>query len=80
MANNVAKDSDFGSCDTFVCFPPHTINDTVIFGKNSDRPSGEVQEIVYFPENRYNEGTKLKCTYIEIDQARISQLELKVIA
>lgn len=36
------------SCDTFVVLPPLTANG-VIFGKNSDRPQGEIQEVVYFP-------------------------------
>ncbi|XP_014257056.1 secernin-3 [Cimex lectularius] len=54
------------SCDTFVVLPPLT-KGGVIFGKNSDRPSDEVQEIVYIPEAQHDSG-KLKCTYIEIDQ------------
>lgn len=36
------------SCDTFVVLPPLTQHG-VIFGKNSDRPQGEVQEVVYIP-------------------------------
>ncbi|KAM8933429.1 secernin-3 [Pelodytes ibericus] len=56
------------SCDTFVALPPSTIGNRVIFGKNSDRPSDEVQEIVYFPEKIYQGGEKLECTYIEIEQ------------
>lgn len=38
------------SCDTFVCLPPYTLNNCVVFGKNSDRPDDEVQEIVYQPK------------------------------
>lgn len=34
------------SCDTFVVLPSHTKNDVVLFGKNSDRPQHEVQEVV----------------------------------
>ena len=37
------------SCDTFVALPPATIDNRIIFGKNSDRPCDEVQEVVYFP-------------------------------
>lgn len=33
------------SCDTFVVLPPLTENNKVVFGKNSDRPRHEVQEI-----------------------------------
>ncbi|XP_039613593.1 secernin-3 [Polypterus senegalus] len=56
------------SCDTFVALPPATVGERVIFGKNSDRPCDEVQEVVYFPAASYEPGTKLECTYIEIDQ------------
>jgi secernin len=35
------------SCDNFVALPPATPEGTVIFGKNSDRPSTEVQEVIY---------------------------------
>lgn len=54
----------FASCDTFVFFA----EDEVIFGKNADRPKGEVQEVVYFPGASHPSNTKLQCTYIEIDQ------------
>ena len=32
----------------------------VIFGKNSDRPKGEVQEVVFYPSKKYSSGDKLK--------------------
>ncbi|KAG8188289.1 hypothetical protein JTE90_012122 [Oedothorax gibbosus] len=57
------------SCDTFVALPPATALDCVVFGKNSDRPKGEVQEVVYFPAENHPEGTKVQCTYISVDQA-----------
>ncbi|KAM9305975.1 secernin-3 [Gastrophryne carolinensis] len=56
------------SCDTFVALPPATVGSRTIFGKNSDRPSDEVQEVVYFPAQSYGPGEKLECTYIEIEQ------------
>lgn len=37
------------SCDTFVALPPATVDNRIIFGKNSDRLCDEVQEVVYFP-------------------------------
>lgn len=46
------------SCDTFVVLPPLTHNG-VIFGKNSDRPQGEVQEVVYFPATKNTDSTKV---------------------
>ncbi|XP_029967349.1 secernin-3 [Salarias fasciatus] len=56
------------SCDTFVALPPSTEGQRIIFGKNSDRPCDEVQEVVYFPATDYGAGQKVECTYIEIDQ------------
>ncbi|CAN7997989.1 unnamed protein product, partial [Ixodes pacificus] len=56
------------SCDTFVVLPPATKNGCVVFGKNSDRPAGEVQEVVYVPRTSHGAGAKLQCTYIEVDQ------------
>ncbi|KAM7407432.1 hypothetical protein PAMA_003248 [Pampus argenteus] len=57
------------SCDTFVALPPSTEGQRIIFGKNSDRPCDEVQEVVYFPARDYDAGEKVECTYIEIEQA-----------
>ncbi|XP_048095214.1 secernin-3 isoform X2 [Alosa alosa] len=57
------------SCDTFVALPPSTEGQRIIFGKNSDRPCDEVQEVVYFPARDYGAGEKVECTYIEIEQA-----------
>ncbi|XP_076025959.1 secernin-3 [Genypterus blacodes] len=57
------------SCDTFVALPPSTKGNRVIFGKNSDRPCDEVQEVVYFPARDYSAGKSVECTYIEIEQA-----------
>ncbi|KAH6938402.1 hypothetical protein HPB50_009132 [Hyalomma asiaticum] len=48
------------SCDTFVALPPATRNDCVVFGKNSDRPAGEVQEVVYVPKTHHGASTKLQ--------------------
>ncbi|KAI1895968.1 hypothetical protein AGOR_G00089970 [Albula goreensis] len=56
------------SCDCFVSLPPGSRDDHVIFGKNSDRPRDEVQEVVYFPAASHPSGAILKCTYIEIPQ------------
>lgn len=41
------------SCDTFVALPPSTEGQRIVFGKNSDRPCDEVQEVVYFPAKDY---------------------------
>nr|XP_014340534.1 PREDICTED: secernin-2 isoform X2 [Latimeria chalumnae] len=57
------------SCDCFVAFPPATDSNMVLFGKNSDRPRDEVQEVVYFPAETHKPGSKVRCTYMEIGQA-----------
>lgn len=44
------------SCDTFVALPPSTEGQRIVFGKNSDRPCDEVQEVVYFPARDYDAG------------------------
>ncbi|KAL3831582.1 hypothetical protein ACJMK2_023320 [Sinanodonta woodiana] len=56
------------SCDTFVALPPATAKNCVIFGKNSDRPADEVQEVIYQAEADHEPNTKVQCTYIDIDQ------------
>jgi len=52
------------SCDTFVIVG----KEGVVFGKNSDRPEGEVQEVVEVKALDHCHGTRLKCTYIEVEQ------------
>nr|XP_018917768.1 PREDICTED: secernin-2 [Bemisia tabaci] len=61
------------SCDTFVVLPPLTAHGGIIFGKNSDRPKGEVQELIYQKPESYPAGSKVMCTYIEIEQAEATQ-------
>ncbi|KAJ0005649.1 hypothetical protein NQD34_015543 [Periophthalmus magnuspinnatus] len=56
------------SCDTFVALPPSTVGQRIIFGKNSDRPCDEVQEVVYVPASDHAEGRTVECTYIEVEQ------------
>uniref|UniRef100_A0A3B3QKN3 Uncharacterized protein n=1 Tax=Paramormyrops kingsleyae TaxID=1676925 RepID=A0A3B3QKN3_9TELE len=56
------------SCDTLVALPPSTVGQRVIFGKNSDRPCDEVQEVLYYPAKDYSAGEKVECTYVEIEQ------------
>ncbi|XP_072270989.1 secernin-2 [Pyxicephalus adspersus] len=57
------------SCDCFVSLPPSSSSPVVIFAKNSDRPYMEVQEVVYYPAATYPPGSKVLCTYIEVEQA-----------
>ncbi|MCL4128011.1 UNVERIFIED_CONTAM: hypothetical protein GTU68_013282 [Idotea baltica] len=62
------KESKPKSCDTFVVLGDKTKDGFVIFGKNSDRPQNEIQEVIYEPAKDYSSDSKLQCTYIEIDQ------------
>jgi len=56
-------------CDTFVALPDATLNGDLIFGKNSDRPNGEIQDVVSFPAKIHTTGDSLQCTYLQIPQA-----------
>ncbi|MBZ8182815.1 C69 family dipeptidase [Oscillatoria salina] len=55
-------------CDTFVALPDATKNGDLIFGKNSDRPAGELQNVVTIPAQNHPQNSQLKCTYITIPQ------------
>ncbi len=57
-------------CDTFVSLSNTTLGREVIFGKNSDRPKGEIQDIVAFPAQNYSSRTVVQCTYLQIPQAK----------
>ena len=52
------------SCDTLVALPPATANGCVVFGKNSDRPGQEVQEVIYQAAAEHKPGTKLQVSYL----------------
>ncbi|BFY98017.1 hypothetical protein BsWGS_01057 [Bradybaena similaris] len=54
--------------DLFVALPPVTAYGAVVFGKNSNRPASEVQDIIYVQAQDHQDGDKVKCTYIEVDQ------------
>lgn len=54
--------------DLFVALPPTTDFNAVIFGKNSNRPAAEVQDVVSFAAADHEAGAKVQCTYIEVDQ------------
>jgi len=56
-------------CDTFVALGSATPDGATVFGKNSDRPYNEVQNIQYYPSREYSRDATVKCTYIEIPQA-----------
>lgn len=55
-------------CDTYVALNTATLDNSVIFGKNSDRKISEAQIITFSPHNIYSKEQDLKCTYISIPQ------------
>ena len=57
-------------CDTFVALPDSTLGGELIFGKNSDRPAGEVQDVTAFASQQYAAGETVQCTYLQIPQVR----------
>ena len=59
-------------CDTFIALPPATAGAAVVFAKNSDRPAGEAQSVCVIGRRRHPPGARLRCTYIEIDQAPLT--------
>ncbi len=54
-------------CDTLVAVGSATTDGATIFGKNSDRPYNEVQNLIYIPHKEHLDDT-VKCTYITIPQ------------
>ncbi len=54
-------------CDTFIALSDATLDGSIIFGKNSDRPYSEIQNITYYPHKEYKE-SEVQCTYIKIPQ------------
>jgi secernin len=55
-------------CDTLTAIPPATARGGVLFGKNSDRERNEAQGVEMQPRRRSMPGSRLKLTYIEIDE------------
>lgn len=59
-------------CDTFIALSDVTLGGDIIFGKNSDRPNGEAQDVVTFPARDYPANTFIQCTYLRIPQVEHS--------
>jgi dipeptidase len=57
-------------CDTLIATKLATADGAAVFGKNSDRPPNEGQSMVFFPAADHPAGSTVRCTYIEIPQAK----------
>ena len=57
------------SCDTLIALGSATSNGQNLFAKNSDRPIGESQPLVFFPAATYPADATLRSTYLTIPQA-----------
>ena len=62
----ISNTKSLTSCDTFVVLPPCTSKNVLIFGKNSDRPAGEVQEVVYCPRKSYSSGAQIEVSEMSV--------------
>ncbi len=56
-------------CDSVVATAPHTASGRTLFGKNSDRKTGECQPFLQFPHAYYARDAALRCTHISIPQS-----------
>lgn len=56
-------------CDTMVALGNTTRDGNVLFAKNSDRQPNEPHILIHVPRKRYQPGSKVRCTFIEIDQS-----------
>ena len=56
------------SCDTLGVLGKYTKSGQNLFAKNSDRDAAEAQLLKYFPAEDHPNGSKQKCTYIEVLQ------------
>ena len=57
------------SCDTFALGRQTYAGGENLFAKNSDRPLGEAQPLVYIPGGDHPAGESLRCTHLTIPQA-----------
>ncbi len=57
-------------CDTLTISASASADHIALFAKNSDREPNEAHGIVLLPAADFAPGSRVRCTYIEIDQAR----------
>lgn len=59
-------------CDTMVALGNTTKDGITLFAKNSDRQPNEPHIVIRIPRMEHDQNTKVKCTYIEIDQVPLT--------
>ena len=57
-------------CDTMVAMGEVSRDGRVYFAKNSDRQPNEPHIMIQVPRQQYPAGARVRCTYLEIEQAR----------
>lgn len=57
-------------CDIFIILPDSTKKGDIIFGKNSDRPHGEIQDVIVTSSQTHKSSEIVECTYITIPQVK----------
>jgi len=55
-------------CDTLLAAPSETVDGSVVFAKNSDRPASECQPFLQLPAACHPSGATARCTHVEIPQ------------
>ena len=55
-------------CDTFIALGSATRDGGLVFGKNSDRPAGEVQRVESHPGRYFPAGITVDCSHVAIPQ------------
>lgn len=56
-------------CDTLVVTPAASADGVMLLAKNSDREPNEAHHVVLAPAADHRAGSRVRCTYIEIEQA-----------
>lgn len=57
-------------CDTMVALGRASIDGRTYFAKNSDRQPNEPHIMIQVPRKEYSPGSRVRCTYIEVEQSR----------
>src|SRR5688572_25540468 len=57
-------------CDTILALADSTLDQAILFGKNSDRQCNEAQAVECLPAAEHAAGAQVACTYLTIPQAR----------